>query len=90
MVPLGKYSLHIAPETAITTVKTLPRKKCTNFVSRFDGHGSAPMPYHMYCLIEEIQSFPTLYVAIGRSLALVSSIGHANVVMCVVFLLLNC
>jgi hypothetical protein len=57
MLPLGNYSLRIAPAAArATAIKTMT-KKLTSFAGRFDGRGSAPVQYRTHHPMEEVQGF---------------------------------
>jgi hypothetical protein len=46
MLPLGDYSLRIAPAAAMATINTTTMQKCTLFAGRFDGHRNAVVLSH--------------------------------------------
>jgi hypothetical protein len=41
--------------------KHFHEKNAPTLLAVFDGHGSAPIPYCTYCLIEEVQSFTRIH-----------------------------
>jgi hypothetical protein len=57
MPPLGDNSLRIAPAAARATGKQTSINKYTYFAGHFDGRGSAPIQYHAYHPMEEVQGF---------------------------------
>jgi hypothetical protein len=57
MLPLGEYSLCIAPAAARATANRTTIKKWTNFAGHFDGRGSAPVQYRAHPPMEEVQGF---------------------------------
>jgi hypothetical protein len=54
MPPWGAYSLCIAPAAARATANETTMKKCTKKTGHFDGHGGAPVQYHMHRPIEKV------------------------------------
>jgi hypothetical protein len=56
-LPSGTYLLRIAPAAARATGKQTTINKYTYFAGHFDGHSNAPVQYHAYLLIEEVQGF---------------------------------
>jgi hypothetical protein len=42
---------------ARATANKTTTKQMTNFAGHFDGHGNAPVPYHVHHLMEEVQGF---------------------------------
>jgi hypothetical protein len=57
MLPLGNYLLRIAPAEARATGKQTTINKYTHFNGCFDSHGNAPVQYHAYRPMEELQGF---------------------------------
>jgi hypothetical protein len=57
MLKLGKYSLRIAPATARATAGETMMIKYTYFAGHFNGHGNAPVHYHMHYPMEEVKGF---------------------------------
>jgi hypothetical protein len=56
-LPLGNYSLCIAPAATRATGKLTTINKYTYKAGRFDGHGGAPVQYCAYRPMEEVQGF---------------------------------
>jgi hypothetical protein len=54
-LPLGNYSLRIAPANARATGKQTTINKYTKRNGHFDGRGGAPVQYCAYCPMEEVQ-----------------------------------
>jgi hypothetical protein len=57
MLPSGNYLLCIAPAATRATANKTTMKTYTYFAGHFDGHGDAPVHYHMHPPLEEIQGF---------------------------------
>jgi hypothetical protein len=57
MPPFGDYSLRIAQAAARATANKTTTKKLTSFAGHFDGRSGAPVQYHAYPLMEEVQGF---------------------------------
>jgi hypothetical protein len=55
--PSGNYLLRIAPAATRATPNKTMTKKWTDFAGHFNGHGNAPVQYHMHCPMEEVQGF---------------------------------
>jgi hypothetical protein len=53
-LPLGNYSLRIAPVAARATANETMMKKCTKKTGHFDGRGGAPVQYRVHRPIEEV------------------------------------
>jgi hypothetical protein len=60
-LPLGNYSLGIAPAAARATANKTVMKKCTNFAGHFDGHDDVPVGYRVHRPMEEVQDFGRSY-----------------------------
>jgi hypothetical protein len=56
-LPLGDYSLRIAPAAARATGKQTTINKYTYFSGCFDGHGDAPVDNRAHRLMKEVQGF---------------------------------